>query len=151
MDKNYEWSQVVASYNGLLKSTASFRQTASQIEVLRENLFGEHKGAALWVAGQLTEEEQIEIFPWLLEIAISDAAYGGRSRDVILSISTEWIINNIEQYSKPILEAGGDFEYSQLLSLCSRISLDLTHRIAAIALGSDDEDIREAGEYFIDY
>lgn len=149
--RNPEWQQIVDLTGDLLRSISKFTRVTNKLDVIRENLRGENKIAALWVAEYLSEEDKIAVFPSLLELALSDPACAKKSQDIILGISPQWLIDNIEEVSKPILDIGYDFEYWQLLSLCSKVSSSLTHHIASIAAKSEDKNIKEAGEYFIDF
>ncbi|RYX80655.1 hypothetical protein EON83_27660 [bacterium] len=106
-------------------------------------------GTALRIADLFNEKERIETFDIILEIAIADAGHSKKARDIVRSISIEWLLANIEKYAQPILDRGYDFEYWQLLDLCSEIDPDLTQRVAERAAQSQDEAIREAGEHYL--
>lgn len=101
----------------------------------------------------LTNEDNFEqIFSELLYIASSYSGFTDLAREIILSLSREWLLANIEKYSEGILEDGTYEEYSGLIKLYSEIDSSLAFKLARRAADSADEDIREIGEmYLVEY
>jgi hypothetical protein len=71
-------------------------------------------------------------------------------RKLILSLPRDWVLSRIEEVAEPILRSGDYDEYRRLLELYFELDRELASRLAARARAQEDEDVREAGEDFLD-
>jgi hypothetical protein len=100
------------------------------------------------LAGSVSEEEVRALFSDLVNVASVGHSNIEPARFVILSLSREWVIANIEAAAEPLLREGGEEEYRRLLELYNLLDGRLAARLAARARASDDPAIREAGVDF---
>lgn len=73
----------------------------------------------------------------------------GYIREIIHTLSKEWVISRIEQAADPLLENGTYDEYRRFLELYFELDEELTRKLAQRAIQSTDYDIHEAGEDFL--
>lgn len=102
------------------------------------------------IAPAMKPSELIELFDVWVEWAAYGHRFVGVVRDIIKSLPGEWVLSNIETYAEPLLRDGTYEEYRRLLELYIELDPALTRRLAQRASMSADEDIREAGEDFLD-
>ena len=115
-----------------------------------------NRGTALRLLLYLGVEEIIPFFDELVDLASVGHSDIGLVREVILLLPREFLVANIEKSAEPVLRDAMKHkdsyeEYRRLLELYMEIDRDLTKRLAERALASDDEDIREAGQYAMDW
>ena len=72
-----------------------------------------------------------------------------KGRNAVLELDCKWVLGNIEEIAKNCLNLKDYWEYRRLLELCELLDASLTKRIAQWGLCSDDPDIHEASEDFI--
>jgi hypothetical protein len=71
-------------------------------------------------------------------------------RDAILRLPRDWVVANIEATAEPFLRQGTDDEYRRFLELYLDLDRDLTAKLARRAAVHPDEDIREAGNDYLE-
>jgi hypothetical protein len=118
------------------------------VELVRRGL-DRDRVTALGVAALLSIEERRQLFRELLSLASFEHGFIGKVRELILSLSHEWLLANIERETESLLQNGTDEEYRRLLELYSEIDQSLTIRLAQRAAAHNDGEIREVGEYFL--
>jgi hypothetical protein len=72
---------------------------------------------------------------------------------VILSLPKDFLLANIEKSAETVLSNATQdayVEYRCLLGLYFQIDYQLTYRLAQRALQSEDEDVRDAGEDYME-
>ena len=112
----------------------------------------EHRHHAFLMIRYMTIEERKALLDILVGSAYSNSGLRSLATELILSIPKEWLIANIEKYTEPILgrrENAADY-CSGFLSLFSDIDDALTLRLAQRAVRSEDEDVREIGEFYLE-
>jgi hypothetical protein len=106
--------------------------------------------AALQLLRARPESERIAALPALVRVASHEQGLALLVRDVIGSISRRRMVENIEQYSDPLLESGGWEEYRRLAELFITLDAGLLSRLVRRAAQSRDPDIREVADDFCD-
>ena len=146
------WLALVEAENAFFRARMRFLEQADdRVAVLREALRTAGQGGAalrLMLAGCVSEEEVRALFSDLVNVASVGHSNIEPARLVILSLSREWVIANIEAAAEPLLREGGEEEYRRLLELYTLLDGRLAARLAARARASDDPAIREAGVDF---
>jgi hypothetical protein len=108
------WLALVDAENAFFRARMRFLEQADdRVAVLREALRTAGQGGAalrLMLAGCVSEEEVRALFSDLVNVASVGHSNIEPVRLVILSLSREWVIANIEAAAEPLLrEAGVDF------------------------------------------
>lgn len=93
--------------------------------------------------------ERIVFFKQLMSLASYVNGFTEECRGLILDLPRDWVMSRIESEVDEILINADYEEYRCLLELCCGLSRDLMIKFARRALGSEDEDIKEAGEDFL--
>lgn len=109
-----------------------------------------HRGTALRIIPLLPVKERMELFEELVELASFGHSDISLCRDIIVNLPKEFLLSYIENTAEKLLAIGTDEEYRRLLELYILIDENLTRKLALRALENDVEDIREAGEDFIE-
>lgn len=151
MSKNsITWARLVESHkNFTLALQDFFEKEVDRVGILRSALRGNDRFTAISIAGYLTKDELLQLFPDLLSLASFSHGAIETVRDLIKSLPLERVLDNIEQVAEPLLNEGGYDEYRRLLELYVEIDRDLAIKLAKKALENSDYDIREAGEDFM--
>lgn len=99
----------------------------------------------------LKSEEGLQLLPDILYAYCHLTGDGDlqQSRDFILSLPDDDVLNRIEEAAEPLLETGTQAEYRRLLELYELLDPALTYRLAHRASLSNDPEIKEAGEDFL--
>jgi hypothetical protein len=141
-------------------------QARQQVEILKHRLFAEERTMipelirrslkdpheclyALEAAAMLPIEERKELLPDLVAVASYAGAHLVRARQLILSLPIDWLIQNIEAASEPLLEYGDAEEFRRILELYSQLQPALTARLAERASTHTNPEVRSAGEDFM--
>jgi hypothetical protein len=145
---------------------SEYVRTRKQVDIAKHRLFTEARSMipelirrslkdpgerlyALEVAGMLPVEERKELLPDLLAVASYAGAHMVRARELILSLPRDWLMQNIEVASAPLLEHGDAEEFRRILELYSQLQPALAVRLAQVASTHTNQDVRSAGEDFI--
>jgi len=139
-------------------------QARQQVEILNHRLFAEERTMipelirrslkdeclyALEAAAMLPIEERKELLPDLVAVASYAGAHLVRAQQLILSFPIDWLIQNIEAASEPLLEYGDAEEFRRILELYSQLQPALTARLAERASTHTNPEVRPAGEDFM--
>lgn len=111
------------------------------------------RGTALRLILYLDIKERLLFFDDLVSLASVDHSDVELVWNVILSLPKDFLLANIEKSAEPVLNNAVEeayVEYRCLLTLYLKIDHHLTYRLAQRALQSEDEDVREAGEDFME-
>ena len=120
----------------------------TRITILRNGL-NSARQLTLRVLEWVPVEERKELLPDLLYLARAVHGYLWQVRRLILSFPKDWLLEHIEAAAEPILESG-DLEYREFLQLYNEIDSQLARRLAERAIRSDDPEIRQTGEEFME-
>jgi len=127
-----------------------FQKSPDIVATLRRALdVPEERTLALETAALLPIEQRQSLFFDLLAYASYCHGATALSRDLILSLPREWILQHIENAAEPILQAGGYEEYQALLDLYFLLDQDLTRRLAIRALNQSDPELNEIASDFL--
>lgn len=111
------------------------------------------RGSALRLLLDLDFQEKVALFDDLVDQASVDHSDVELVWKVILSLPKDFLLANIEKSAETVLSNATQdayVEYRCLLALYYKIDDQLTYRLAQRALQSEDEDIREAGEDYME-
>ena len=121
-----------------------------RVALLREALRGRDRLTALQVAEDLNTAERLALFDELIFLVSFSHGALPRVRNLILSLPRDWVLANIEEKAEPLLRDGSYDEYRRFLELYVLLDHDLALKLAQRAAVCADEDIREAGEDFLE-
>jgi hypothetical protein len=146
------WRKVVDADHAFINARMElFANCSSLVEVARHGLKDPtERWTALGIIALMRIEDRLLLFDSLLDLASSSHAYMGEARELILSLPREWVLANVEKSAEPLLRRGDYSEYRGLLALYAELDHDLACRLARRAAEDSDEDIREAGEDFLE-
>jgi hypothetical protein len=139
------WNNVVEKYRDYVQARMElFRHTSSIIDILRKALKNiNHRIVALEIAEILDQEKKKQLLIDLLPIACYPKGDSYLAWNIILSLPKNWLIENIEVASEPLLQNGSSTDYIGLLGLCRSIDGNLARKIADRAMQHPDEAIRQ--------
>lgn len=100
------------------------------------------------VAETIAADEKKEIVPDLLRWCASEK-YASMARGLILSISHDWLVENIEIAAEPTLSENDFLDWVNILKLFSEIDTGLARRLAQRMVVHSDSEIREWGEEYL--
>ena len=146
------WTAVVEGEGRFTAARAAFMTEASdRVAVVRAALgTASQRGTALRVLRLFTVAERQDLFDELVRLASVGHADVALSREAILALPRDWVLANLDAHAEPVLRVGTYEEYRRLLELYVRLDPDLTRRLATRAAAHHDDDIREAGEDFLE-
>jgi hypothetical protein len=121
-----------------------------RIELIRWAIKNQDRSEALRFMEFMKPEERKE----LVDVLIGFTNAGGRWREfvtkLILEIPRDWLVENIEKYTEPILDQFEDYtDYSGFLWVLHEIDQQLAIRLAERAQRSSNFDIHEIGEFYL--
>ncbi len=108
------------------------------------------RSAALNIVEYVGDEEKKHVFDSLLMLASNVHGHTEKSREFLLSLPKQWVLENIEARAEPILQHATQEEYRGLFELYLQLEQGLARRLAERALKHPDSEVREAGEEFIE-
>jgi hypothetical protein len=147
------WKRYQETFEAYIAATGTFfteLNSKERVEVVRWAFENQQVRAALEATELMKVEERKE----LVDILIGFTYSAGRWREfvtkLILEIPHDWLVENIEKYTEPILNEYEDYtDYSGFLWVLHEIDQQLAIRLAERAARSTDYDIREIGEYYL--
>ena len=147
------WDRLVEANTAFARLSGEFLGgDVDRVAVLREVLRNPGPGrmAAFRLLNSVRPSERQELFGELMLLA--SFAHGAIQvvRDAILSLPRDWVLEHIEEQAESLLRDGTYDEYRRMLELYYALDRDLTRRLARRAAARADEDIREAGEDFLE-
>ncbi len=146
------WAEVVASHNRLAEVSRKLRTPGvDRVGLFRRAFRDNDRITALFFADILTEPELKELFDDLMWLASFGHGAVQAARDLILKLPRAWVLSHIETAANPLLEAGTYDEYRRILELYEQIDKGLCRRLALRASASTDEDVRDAGNDFLQH
>ncbi|HLP88543.1 MAG TPA: hypothetical protein VK184_08135 [Nostocaceae cyanobacterium] len=150
------WQNLYEAEMELYAARAEFLNGCTNVNLAIKNALQDpgDRVTALNLLLHLDVEERLPFFDDLVDLASVDHASVDRVWQVILSLPKDFLLANIEKSAEPVLNNAvkdAYVEYRCLLQLYSQIDRDLTYRLAQRALQSDDEDVIEAGEDFMEW
>lgn len=151
MSKNsITWEKLVESHKSFTLALRDFfEQDIDRVGILRSALQGNDKFTAISVAGYLSKNDLLQLFPELLHLASFSHGAIESVRTLIRSLPLKWVLANVEEAAEPLLTEGSYDEYRRLLELYVEIDRDLALKLARRALQNSDHDIKEVGRDFM--
>lgn len=145
------WDRLVESHKKLSQALKEFfAEGVNRVALMRDAFHRGDIATALYVAPHLTSQELQQLFSELIRLSTAPG-YAGTIRRIILALPQEWVLANIEQAVESILQQEAtENEYRRILELYLELDHQLTYKLAQQAVKHSDEDIREAGEDFLD-
>lgn len=145
------WHRLVESHMVFSQALTDFFAEGVDRVSLMQNAFRQGDIAtALYVAHYLATDELSQLLHELIRLATAPG-YAGATREIIFSLPREWVLSNIEKAVEPILQQDAtENEYRRMLELYFELDPRLTYRLAQRAIKHSDEDIKEAGEDFLE-
>ncbi|HVF57120.1 MAG TPA: hypothetical protein VM934_13275 [Pyrinomonadaceae bacterium] len=145
------WRRLVQSYNDFAAASKEFMsEGVDRVSLMREALRGRDRLTAIYMARYLDVAELEGLFDELVFLASFSHGAVQTVRDLILSLPRERVLSRIEEAAEPLLSKGDYDEYRRLLELYSELDKSLALKLARRAADEEDEDIREAGEDFLE-
>jgi len=100
------------------------------------------------LAAILTEEEKRTLLPALLALC-SSGRFAGHAKGMILGMHHDWLIQEIEAASEPILASNDFLDWVNILEIYSKIDASLAGRLAQRMLAHSDPELREWASEFL--
>lgn len=146
------WGQLVEAHSTFLAASAAFfAEGTDRVSLVREALhLGRDKLTACHVLRQMKPRELEALFDVLVEWASTGHAMVHVFREAIVSLPRDWVLERIEGAAEPYLRTGTYDEYRRFLELYRELDDKLALKLARRAAAHPDEDIREAGEDFLE-
>ena len=145
------WDRLVQSHKTFSTTLRDFLDAdVDRVGLVRRSLRGKDRSTAVYLLRSLSISELQELFGDLVFLASFSHGAIHTIRDTILCLPQEWVLGKIEDVAEPLLSDGTYDEYRRLLELYIELDYDLALRLAQRAAGQQDEDIREAGEDFLE-
>lgn len=122
-------------------------------KILKEGLHSKNFKLAISTLKYLSDQELQKYFDELVKFSYSQglAKY---CRELILRLPRDWVLENIESATRPILENEPEKSrydsYRRLLELYILLDKELTRKLAEEAFADSDHDVREAGADFLE-
>lgn len=141
------WMQYVTAYREFINARMGLFHCDDLVDLVRRGLNDPlERAAALDIARLLRDEQKKELFPDL--VALSSTAHGltDDAIQVMMSLSKDWILANIQPLVESILSNASDEEYRMVLRIYAGLSTSLARDLAVRAMNHPDPDIREAGD-----
>lgn len=145
------WKHLVATYEAFALALRDFlAEDVDRVSLIRSTLRSSNKNTAIYMLQYLRPSELQSLFDDL--VFFSSFAHGcvQTVREVIVSLPREWVLANIEKVAEPLLREGTYDEYRRLLELYVKLDHNLALKLAQRAAAQADEDIKEAGEDFLE-
>jgi len=150
-DETSIWHRLVESHKAFASASSEFlSEGVNRVKLIRSALRGKDKTTAIYMLQYLQISELTQLFSDLVFQASFSHGAIQIVRDAILSLPREWVLESIEEAAEPLLHNGTYDEYRRLLELYIELDHNLTFRLAKRAVEQTDEDIREAGQDFLD-
>ena len=147
------WQRLVDSHLEFCQAIQEFYSEGVDRVSLMRDAFRKGGGiaTAVYVLPRVKTQELQQLFDDLVRISTT-ARYAGTAREAIRSLPREWVLLNIEKAAEPILQQDAtEYEYRRILELYSELDHQLTYKLAQRAAEHSDEEIREAGEEFLEF
>lgn len=97
----------------------------------------------------MSEEDREALMPDLLALATWQNQVTDLAEELVFSVPREWLRLNVLRCAEPLLQGSDYQEFWSLLSICSRIDLQMALELARILATHSNPDIRNAGESFV--
>ncbi|MGH9848601.1 MAG: hypothetical protein ACREBD_01965 [Blastocatellia bacterium] len=149
--ENAVWERLVESHEAFLSASKDFfSERVDHVSCLHHAFHSEDRETAIYLAQYLDESDLKELFGDLVFLASFSHGSIQAVRRLILSLPREWVLAQIENFAEPILASGDYDEYRRLLELYLELDHELAFKLASKASQHEDEDIKEAGEDFLE-
>jgi hypothetical protein len=104
---------------------------------------------ALRLLKLMSEEDRKQLMPELLSFATWQNQFTDLAKELVFSVSREWLRENILRCAEPLLGGSEAPEFWGILEICSQIDTQMALELARQLTSHIDPDIRDAGESFI--
>ncbi|MEO7327200.1 MAG: hypothetical protein ABI193_01390 [Minicystis sp.] len=146
------WAELVKRHWAFIHARMGILRLSSAVELVRAGLHdGGGRVTALAMVPYLKEDERRALLPDLVAVASYGHGQTGEAIARILELPRDWVLANIEAQVEPLLAKGSYEEYRALMELYDQLgAFALERQVAERAAASEDPDIREAGEDFLE-
>ncbi|PKO12769.1 MAG: hypothetical protein CVU39_22645 [Chloroflexi bacterium HGW-Chloroflexi-10] len=153
MDQDEYWNKLVHAYNSNDKRFSEYivefkLYNAQWLDYLRKKLLSNDCRVAFSFLRDLTKSELIQIFEVLIYYASYTHGLTKFFRDLIVDLPRDWVVENIEKYTHPLLK--NEDAYRRVLELYYFLDSALTFKLAKLALINENPGIKEVGNDFVD-
>jgi hypothetical protein len=150
------WHRFCKAEEDFLEARSELLSRSTDIKLVIKQALqkGLRRDSALELLLDLDFQEKVPFFDHLVKLASVDHSDVELVWKVILSLPKDFLLANIEKSAETVLSNATQdayVEYRCLLALYYKIDDQLTYRLAQRALQSEDEDVREAGETYMEY
>ena len=147
------WKRYQESYEVYIAATGTLfgeLNPKERVEVVRWAFKNQQPRAALEATELMKPEERKELLDVLIGFTHANSRWREFVTKLILEIPRDWLVENIEKYTEPILDQFEDYtDYSGFLWVLHEIDQKLAIRLAERAARSTNYDVREIGEYYL--
>jgi len=152
------WKEFVAEYQRLARIAEDYEPLAekllaariNRVAILHKAFSSSDQIAAIYFATLLPNSELIQLFPDLVLQLVGREGTVAAVHKLLHSLPRNWVLENIEKFTQPILEKGTYVEYRRVLGFYYELDRNLTFNLADKAATAFDPDIREAGIDFLE-
>jgi len=145
-DKEQLWQETVEAFNHYRLLRNKFFQQTTPEERIRIIIpvfgWGSYREITLEVAKTLTPEELKQFCGSLLSISTHINANFETARELLFQIPSDWLAQNVEVYTQPILETADAEQYQMLLGIYRSISQELELNLLQWGTNHNDFEIR---------
>lgn len=146
------WDQFVGEFvlgdPSPLVCSQFFKEGVDRVALVREALSksgGNHRAAAVALLQTMSNEEQQQLFPELVQLARAVHGPVAMVRTIIASLPREWVLRRIDAEIETVLEGQQYDDYWMFLELLAKLDHERAVNLARRAAESDDPEIRELG------
>jgi hypothetical protein len=146
------WDQFVGEFVTIdqapLACSQFFKDGLDRVVLVREALSkagGNHRAAAVALLQRMSNEEQQELFPELVQLARAVHGPVATVRAIIASLPRQWVLRRIDAEIERILEGQQYDDYWMFAELLAELDHERAVNLARRAADSDDPEIRELG------
>lgn len=145
------WRRLIDSQTKFSVASREFLHgDVDRVALIRQALYSSDSGTAYYFLQHLNAEELMHLFDILVPLASTGHGSVGRVREAILSLPHDWVVTRIEQLAEPLLVDGTYDEYRRFLELYYELDKDLARKLALRASQHSDDDIKEAGDDYLE-
>jgi hypothetical protein len=151
-DEKAAWSNLLDKERAFIAARMEFfSKSPHKVAILKEALKEpSERGTALRVIDLFNASEKEAFFDDLLPLASWGHGDIELVRRIILSLSRDYVLNNIEGMSTAILSGGDDEQFRCLLKLFEMLDKDILKKFINKALNTENPEIQEVGKDFLD-
>lgn len=155
-DDNELWDRLVQSYikrdQPWAAAAESFLKDATvPIETIRRGIIARGYGsfAGLDLVPLLNPADRTELFREIFDKCLT-TLWGQFAQEILMSLPREWLLQNLETACLDQLAGSDDQDFRLLMGVLWEFDIPMAIRIATSALQSNDCEIREVAQLYLD-